>query len=598
MLFLLKSLITLLALLAACVVLPQLPLGLLRIVLRCVGWVIRKRTQSRREAILNRVRADEEELRSKRPKTVPSSATQAEDEDWEQVDPSSSSSSSGVGSGTAGKQNSQPSENEDWSGIIGFFHPFCNAGGGGERVLWEAVRATQKRWPKAVCAIYTGDYEVTKATMLERVQTRFNIQLHAPTVELLYLTSRKYVQSSMYPYMTLLGQSLGSLIVGYDAFTLLVPDIFIDTMGYAFAIAFCKLLFPGVPTAAYVHYPTISTDMLQSLDDQTGLQGVNAGAGKGLKGTLKRKYWLAFARLYGWVGSHVDVVMCNSSWTAAHIRALWGPSRASLPALTSTSKDTPGSPDHPTVIFPPTAVSELESKIVVSEATERDLRTPTILYIAQFRPEKNHPLVLRSFARFLKTRHHHHHHHHHISSSPADNDPEHELHNNANNVAPQDPKLVLIGSVRHASPDETHIYNLRLLAHELRIRDQTTFLCDASWPTILQHLSTSSVGVNAMWNEHFGICVVEYQAAGLICVVHDSGGPREDIVVDLGDGATGFHAQTEEEFAAAFEAALALSAEEKMAMRLRARKSALRFTEEEFAVKWVGEIGKLVRMTA
>ncbi|KKK27108.1 hypothetical protein ARAM_000006 [Aspergillus rambellii] len=519
MLFLLKSLITLLALLAACVVLPQLPLGLLRIVLRCVGWVIRKRTQSRREAILNRVRADEEELRSKRPKTVPSSATQAEDEDWEQVDPSSSSSSSGVGSGTAGKQNSQPSENEDWSGIIGFFHPFCNAGGGGERVLWEAVRATQKRWPKAVCAIYTGDYEVTKATMLERVQTRFNIQLHAPTVELLYLTSRKYVQSSMYPYMTLLGQSLGSLIVGYDAFTLLVPDIFIDTMGYAFAIAFCKLLFPGVPTAAYVHYPTISTDMLQR----------QRGAGKGLKGTLKRKYWLAFARLYGWVGSHVDVVMCNSSWTAAHIRALWGPSRASLPAPTSTSKDTPGSPDHPTVIFPPTAVSELESKIVVSEATERDLRTPTILYIAH--------------------------------------------------------------------PDETHIYNLRLLAHELRIRDQTTFLCDASWPTILQHLSTSSVGVNAMWNEHFGICVVEYQAAGLICVVHDSGGPREDIVVDLGDGATGFHAQTEEEFAAAFEAALALSAEEKMAMRLRARKSALRFTEEEFAVKWVGEIGKLVRMT-
>ncbi|KKK25432.1 alpha-1,2-mannosyltransferase alg-11, partial [Aspergillus ochraceoroseus] len=545
MLFLLKSLITLLALLAACVVLPQLPLGLLRIVLRCVGWVIRKRTQSRREAILNRVRADEEELRSKRPKTVPSSATQAEDEDWEQVDPSSSSSSSGVGSGTAGKQNSQPSENEDWSGIIGFFHPFCNAGGGGERVLWEAVRATQKRWPKAVCAIYTGDYEVTKATMLERVQTRFNIQLHAPTVELLYLTSRKYVQSSMYPYMTLLGQSLGSLIVGYDAFTLLVPDIFIDTMGYAFAIAFCKLLFPGVPTAAYVHYPTISTDMLQSLDDQTGLQGVNAGAGKGLKGTLKRKYWLAFARLYGWVGSHVDVVMCNSSWTAAHIRALWGPSRASLPALTSTSKDTPGSPDHPTVIFPPTAVSELESKIVVSEATERDLRTPTILYIAQFVPKRTTPL---------------------------------------SSALLPDPKLVLIGSVRHASPDETHIYNLRLLAHELRIRDQTTFLCDASWPTILQHLSTSSVGVNAMWNEHFGICVVEYQAAGLICVVHDSGGPREDIVVDLGDGATGFHAQTEEEFAAAFEAALALSAEEKMAMRLRARKSALRFTEEEFAV--------------
>ena len=26
---------------------------------------------------------------------------------------------------------------------VGFFHPYCNAGGGGERVLWCAVRAVQ-----------------------------------------------------------------------------------------------------------------------------------------------------------------------------------------------------------------------------------------------------------------------------------------------------------------------------------------------------------------------------------------------------------------------------------------------------------------------
>ena len=29
---------------------------------------------------------------------------------------------------------------------IGFFHPYCNAGGGGERVLWTAIRAIQKRY--------------------------------------------------------------------------------------------------------------------------------------------------------------------------------------------------------------------------------------------------------------------------------------------------------------------------------------------------------------------------------------------------------------------------------------------------------------------
>jgi len=29
--------------------------------------------------------------------------------------------------------------------LIGFFHPYCNAGGGGERVLWIAVQALQTR---------------------------------------------------------------------------------------------------------------------------------------------------------------------------------------------------------------------------------------------------------------------------------------------------------------------------------------------------------------------------------------------------------------------------------------------------------------------
>lgn len=376
----------------------------------------------------------------------------------------------------------------------------------------------------------------------------------------------------MYPHFTLLGQSLGSLVVAYDAFNLLVPDIYIDTMGYAFTLAFCKYLFPDVPTGAYVHYPTISTDMLTSLDDQTGIKGLNSGAGSGWKGLAKKQYWRLFARLYGWMGSKVDVVMTNSSWTSAHIESLWGPARKRL-----INKDA-------TVVFPPTAVKELQSSITVDEKTESS-REPSILYIAQFRPEKNHALILRAFARFIAERR---------KRAMTSTSPEIETGTETEITIP---KLILIGSVRQSSPDETHIYHLRLLAHELQIRDHTTFICDASWPTILSHLRTCSIGTNAMWNEHFGIGVVEYQAAGLISVVHDSGGPREDIVVDLdGEGATGFRASTEEEFAAAFEAALTLPSDEKVAMRLRARKSALRFTEEEFSRKWVVEVEKLVSL--
>ena len=100
------------------------------------------------------------------------------------------------------------------------------------------------------------------------------------------------------------------------------------------------------------------------------------------------------------------------------------------------------------------------------------------------------------------------------------------------------PRLVLVGSVRD-SDDATRVYNLRLLAHELKIKEKVEFVCDASWPQILDWLQRASVGVNGMWNEHFGIGVVEYQAAGLISVVNDSGGPKLDIVVEIDGKPTG-----------------------------------------------------------
>ncbi|KAK6332925.1 asparagine-linked glycosylation protein [Orbilia brochopaga] len=83
-----------------------------------------------------------------------------------------------------------------------------------------------------------------------------------------------------------------------------------------------------------------------------------------------------------------------------------------------------------------------------------------------------------------------------------------------------------------------------------------------------------------MWNEHFGIGVVEYQAAGLICVVHDSGGPKLDIVVEVDGSRTGYHATTAIEYADGFRKALSLDSAETAAMRERARKSAMRFSEE------------------
>src|SRR5438045_3780306 len=117
-------------------------------------------------------------------------------------------------------------------------------------------------------------------------------------------------------------------------------------------------------------------------------------------------------------------------------------------------------------------------------------------------------------------------------------------------------------------------------------------MCDASWPEILTHLSRASIGVNGMWNEHFGIGVVEYQAAGLISVVHNSGGPKKDIVIP----GTGFLAENTEGFAEGFAKVLGMEEEGKWECRRRARESSLRFTEEVFAGKWVGQMERLVEM--
>ncbi|KAF2200487.1 UDP-Glycosyltransferase/glycogen phosphorylase [Delitschia confertaspora ATCC 74209] len=504
-----------------------------------VGSYLQRSSRTRRELLLDRVATEQRIYEAEVEENG-----RKEADDWEEID------SSVLGSAANGGKADQ-----DWKGVVGFFHPFCNAGGGGERVLWAAIRATQKRWPEAICVVYTGDHDVDKTTILNRVKDRFNIHLHPPTVHFLYLTTRQSVLSSSWPRFTLLGQSLGSLRVAYDAFTLLVPDVLVDTMGYAFALGLCRLFFPSMPTGAYVHYPTISTDMLDSLNP--GGQGLNAGLGEGWRGMAKRYYWRLFAWLYCVVGSTIDVVMTNSSWTQAHIRSLWGPWR-------KTNKS------DIDVVFPPVAVEELVSKVDVSEDSERK-RGPYIVYIAQFRPEKNHQMILEAFASLTASN----------SKYPA--------------YLGETPKLVLIGSVRD-SDDATRVYKYRLLARELRIEDSVDFVCDASWTQILGWMRRASIGTNAMWNEHFGIGVVEYQAAGLISVVNESGGPKLDIVVDVDGKPTGFHASTTEEYAEAFKRALSLSPEEALAMRYRARKSAQRFTDRGFAEKWVKNMDRLIQL--
>lgn len=108
-----------------------------------------------------------------------------------------------------------------------------------------------------------------------------------------------------------------------------------------------------------------------------------------------------------------------------------------------------------------------------------------------------------------------------------------------------------------------------------------------------------------MWNEHFGICVVEYMAAGLIVVAHDSAGPKNDIVKPVyphtnlkyaekdKEKATGFLAASIEEYVSALEYIFSHHGE-LQCMRSNARERARMFSTEKFVKRFKEKIVNLM----
>ncbi|KAI8870368.1 hypothetical protein GQ42DRAFT_178626 [Ramicandelaber brevisporus] len=260
-------------------------------------------------------------------------------------------------------------EEQERAVLVGFFHPYCNAGGGGERVLWTAITAIQQhskllrahsqakrggsnnnnnnksqatvdRLAHTYCVVYTGDTDATSEAILRRAQQRFNLKIDSSRVVIIHLQRRDWVEARRYPVFTILGETLGSLVLGYEALNRVVPDIFIDSMGYAFTYPLVRYFTRGsVPLLAYVHYPTISTDMLERVQTgQTGVESHRSLAGRHpLLGFAKSLYYRLFAAAYGWAGSFIHMALTSSTWTRNHIDQLWHATR-----LTTAKSSTVG----------------------------------------------------------------------------------------------------------------------------------------------------------------------------------------------------------------------------------------------------------------
>nr|XP_002129496.1 GDP-Man:Man(3)GlcNAc(2)-PP-Dol alpha-1,2-mannosyltransferase-like [Ciona intestinalis] len=434
--------------------------------------------------------------------------------------------------------------------VIGFFHPYCNAGGGGERVLWCAVRAIQESHPGVKCVVYTGDITSTASQILNKASSTFGITL-SNSVDFVFLRRRRWVEATRYPILTLLGQSMGSVWLGVEALLACPPDVFLDTMGYAFTLPLFKYI-GGCRTGCYVHYPTISTDMLNVVECQNdSFNNRKLIARSKLLTKCKLIYYRAFAFMYGVAGRCSEAVLTNSSWTLNHINQIW-----KCQQITS-------------IVFPPCDISGFleipltrkPTQDILGEKYEGKL---IVLSIAQFRPEKNHSLQVESFHKFLS-----------ICEDPSKH------------------LLLMVGGCRNEG-DESRVAELKSLISKLNLQEKVEIRTNISFGELKDLLSVAHVGIHTMSNEHFGIGVVEFQAAGVIALANNSGGPKMDIVKEIQGCQTGFLAHDVTTYSEALRDIYSLTVEKRTEILGSARAACKRFSEQEFKQHFLAAISPVL----
>jgi alpha-1,2-mannosyltransferase len=169
----------------------------------------------------------------------------------------------------------------------------------------------------------------------------------------------------------------------------------------------------------------------------------------------------------------------------------------------------------------------------------------------------------------------------------------------------------MVGSTRNHE-DRSLVLSLQAEAAALGITEAVSFVVNAPFPVLYAWLGEAQIGLHTMWNEHFGISIVEMMAAGLVTVAHKSGGPLMDLIrpvsvsslplassTSSSSGAsgrtdTGYLATTADEYAACIAAALdtyPLS----LPLRERAREASLKYSDEAFQAVVVKEFRTILK---
>jgi len=368
--------------------------------------------------------------------------------------------------------------------------------------------------------------------VLKKVESRFDIKISKQNQKHLSLVplSSYWVIEQKYP-ATLLLQSLSAAILALEGLFRATPHIFIDTTGFAFTYPVASLLF-GCTVISYTHYPTISTDMLQRVEEGKVMYNNKQDfASNQYKKSVKLYYYKLFAILYGICGYFANITMVNSTWTYNHINSLFF--RRTLLRGINPLK----------IVYPPCGNNEFLSKFNLEG------RKKQILSVGQFRPEKNHKLQIEAFYEFRQK--------YKAKMKEARKAKGKDSSDEEDNV-----KLILVGGVRDKE-DRLRVNQLRALITKFNLNEHVVIHVDMEWSKLLKLFGESFIGLHTMEDEHFGICLVEYMVAGLVTIGHCSGGPLSDIVAnkktkhDLKEKKIetdrGFLCTTKEQYAKCFE---------------------------------------------
>ncbi|EPY19954.1 alpha-1,2-mannosyltransferase [Strigomonas culicis] len=429
---------------------------------------------------------------------------------------------------------------------VGFLHHAAAVGGGGERVLWVMIDQLQRNdASKGITreyVLFINSDSSTNNGLAQLVERQFKIKLIKP-LRLVFLrpSLTKWLSGDEYPCLTLFLQTVfGGALLFIDCAVLnRMTPVVIETVGIPMVYWLLRV-FVGTTVVSYTHYPIISSTMLSRVSNaQVSTTNHGVAVTNPIVRKIKYVYYYIFYYLYKVMGQFPVIVFANSSWTLGHLKKIFAPRDVRL-------------------LYPPCDV-----KGFFTESLPIAERKPLIVSVGQFRPEKNHMLQLRAFHRCL-----------------------HDL--------PSDATLVLMGGVRNDA-DRARVEQLRGEAERLGLAQRVRFEVNTPFDNVRHLLNTGLVGLHTMTDEHFGIVIVEYLAAGCIVLAHKSGGVQLDIV---NDPSLGFLANTEELYAQQMVRIFSLWKSDIAALQSIQQKGAAHaktFSDEAFGARLAHELSSVLK---